>query len=462
LLQDSYFIDILDNDVNASINTAFANHFRCPEEFVDFGVREPLTSKAESFRFGTDIHCHGRRWIPEHSDNENHRLEDAFKDVQLQGTKCLLPFDPTDVIENLRRERYLPPDVHSGAYRGLVRGAYYAVRPVLPVALRKHMQRRRLRGWERRTFPSWPVDRTVDKLFEKLMLLALSARERTSMPFIWFWPEGRPGCITMTHDVETETGLQSCDALMALDSLFGIRSSFQIIPGGRYKVSPEVLDKIRSRGFEVDIHDWNHDGSLFRDRKTFLKRAVKINQSAAQWKTRGFRSAVLYRNTDWYDSLDFDFDMSVPNVGHLDPQPGGCCTIMPYFIGKILEIPVTMTQDYSLFHILKDYSIELWKRQLDIILHGNGLASFIIHPDYIFENRAAETYKLLLEHLRELASEKKMWIALPQAVNQWWRDRSQMRLVRKGERWSIEGPGSERARIAHARIHNRELIYTFD
>jgi len=45
-------------------------------------------------------------------------------------------------------------------------------------------------------------------------------------------------------------------------------------------------------------------------------------------------------------------NMSVPNVGHLDAQLGGCCTVMPFYIGDILELPLTTTQDYSLFNIL--------------------------------------------------------------------------------------------------------------
>ena len=68
----------------------------------------------------------------------------------------------------------------------------------------------------------------------------------------------------------------------------------------------------------------------------------------------------------WYDDLKFSYDMSVPNVAHLDPQRGGCCTVMPYFLGDILEIPVTTVQDYTLFSILDDYSIDLWKRQIEI------------------------------------------------------------------------------------------------
>src|SRR5260370_17996992 len=86
---------------------------------------------------------------------------------------------------------------------------------------------------------------------------------------------------------------------------------------------------------------------------------------------------------------------------------------MPYFIGKILELPVTTTQDYSLFHILKQYSIEHWKRQISQIMEKHGLASFIVHPDYLFESRARDTYKSLLAYLVDLRSKGQTWAGLP-------------------------------------------------
>src|SRR2546422_7186885 len=48
-------------------------------------------------------------------------------------------------------------------------------------------------------------------------------------------------------------------------------------------------------------------------------------------------------------------------------------SIFPYFIGNILEMPVTLIQDYSLFHILNQYSIGLWKQQFETIVRGNGI-----------------------------------------------------------------------------------------
>ena len=86
--------------------------------------------------------------------------------------------------------------------------------------------------------------------------------------------------------------------------------------------------------------------------------------------------------------------MSVPNVAHLEPQRGGCCTVTPYFVGKIVELPLTATQDYSLFHIIGDYSIALWKKQIDLIRKRHGLISFCTHPGYLIEPRARAVYSV--------------------------------------------------------------------
>jgi hypothetical protein len=149
----------------------------------------------------------------------------------------------------------------------------------------------------------------------------------------------------------------------------------------------------------------------------------------------------------------------VPNVAHLEPKRGGCCTVMPYFVGKILELPLTTTQDYSLIHILNSYSIDLWKTQLDLIRVRHGLMSFIAHPDYLVEGRARKMYQELLEYLRQIIAREKIWAALPGEVDQWWRARSQMRLERRGDGWEIAGEGKEKARLAYAFLDHGKLVY---
>jgi hypothetical protein len=217
---------------------------------------------------------------------------------------------------------------------------YYYLRPMLGDSLRKSLQRLFLRGWDRLPFPQWPVDTSVECILERLLLLSMTLRRLDEMPFIWFWPDGALGSAIVTHDVETKAGVDFIPHLMDVDGAFGISASFQLVPEQRYHVSKDLLEAIRERQFEVNIHGLNHNGNLFRDRKTFLKQAEKINRYVQEFGAEGFRSACMYRNVAWYDGLNVSYDMSVPNVAHLEPQRGGCCTVFPYFIGRILELPL--------------------------------------------------------------------------------------------------------------------------
>src|SRR5215472_6713524 len=117
---------------------------------------------------------------------------------------------------------------------------------------------------------------------------------------------------------------------------------------------------------------------------------------------------------------------------------GGWCTVMPYFLGDVLEIPVTATQDYSLFNILCEYSTRLWEEQITAITQAHGMASFIIHPDYVIEDRARKTYESLLKHLADLKTNRKMWIARPGEINDWWRARAKMELVQEDNIWRVK------------------------
>jgi hypothetical protein len=223
-----------------------------------------------------------------------------------------------------------------------------------------------------------------------------------------------------------------------------------------------LANELRGRGFEVNIHDLHHDGYLFSSRDEFRGRAAEINAYAREFGCRGFRAGAMYREQGWFDLLDVSYDMSVPNVAHLEPQRGGCCTVMPYFVGRILELPLTTAQDYSLFHILGDYSTSLWKRQIREILASNGLVTVLTHPDYLIERRAREVYRELLAHLADLRKTRRLWMALPGEVDRWWRNRRAMRLVRSAGGWRIEGPDADRASVAYAVLSDGRLSFSLD
>ncbi len=440
---------------------SITEYFRCPNVLPVFSLAKGCSEQSGYFRFGSDTIGYGRACVGVSPSVDGH-LTDLLSAVETDHGQCVLPFDADEVVENLRRERYADPKEPHFRLTDAIKTAYYVARPLLPFALRSYLKSISLNNRKTKPFPRWPVDRTVDKVLENLMLLAMRTSGVDEMPFIWFWPNGHSGCAVMTHDVETKAGVDFCSSLMALNESFGMRASFQMIPEGRYVIPQQLLAEMRCRGFEINVHDWNHDGKLFSTKKRFCQRADKINQAAHSLGARGFRAAALYRNTNWYDAFSFSYDMSVPNAGHLDPQWGGCCTIMPYFVGRILEIPVTTTQDYMLFHQLGEYSIDLWKNEIDLILEGNGLASFIVHPDYIIEKCARAVYTQLLQYLSHVGSERNVWIALPGDVDRWWRNRSQMRLVRSGSQWAVEGPGCDQARVAYAISDGQRLTYRVD
>ncbi len=441
-------------------------HFRCPADLVPVAFAGTPSPNPGYFLFGPDTVCFGQPSFVSATARPDTTSPDLYASVRANGKGLLLPFDLGATIKNLRAELYLQAaDLHKRRLTSnpVVRTLYYRyLRPVMGVTVRKHLQRVHLSDWEKIPFPHWPVDFTVETILERIMALSLKHSGQKRIPFIWFWPDGAPGCAMMTHDVEAPPGRDFCSSLMDLDDSIGIKSSFQIVPEERYEVSESFLESIRKRGFEINVHDLNHDGLLFRERAEFERRADKINQYAKRFGTRGFRAGAMYRNQDWFSSFDLSYDMSVPNVAHLEPQRGGCCTVMPYFIGNVLELPLTTIQDYSLFHIMGDYSIDIWRQQMDLILRRNGLISVITHPDYLIELNARRVYTELLAHLSGLRSMDKVWVALPAEVDKWWRARSQMSLVQRGGTWQIQGPGNDRARLAFAALDAGRLVFELD
>jgi hypothetical protein len=441
----------------------FLQYFRCPDFLAAFRTVGPLAERAGFFHWGQDAICYGRAARGQAVSGEtSHVSYDAEHDLAVRDSLPCLPFDPEEVVENLQRERYSAHFRGSGRRsNGLVRRLYYTLRPLLSVPVRKHLQKIHLRHWDKIPFPNWPVDFTVDRLHRKRLAHAMKAQGIDRVPFIWFWPDNFTSCVILTHDVEEPAGRDFCGELINLDAAFGFRGSYQVVPEERYQVSEDYLDSIRSQGCEVNVHDLTHDGRLYAEYAEFLRRAELINKYGRAFDSRGFRSGILYRNADWYDALDFLYDMSIPNVAHLDPQRGGCCTVFPFFIGKMIELPLTCTQDYTLFHILNDYSCDLWKRQIDLIRSQYGLISIISHPDYVIDLRARNVYADLLRYLADLRDRTPLWAPLPRQVAEWWLQRSQMRIVRAAGEWRIEGPGAERARIAYACANDGDVTYTF-
>src|SRR5438445_3168575 len=197
------------NPKSDEVNAAFCDYYRCPEAFAKLTQITKLSEDSGYFRFGPDTICYGRSSTGFRAAYATDELYDVEKDVIADGSTLSLPFNPSEISANLRYERYMSNfDGRKKTPRSAsaLRTVYYLARPLLPVYVRKHLQRMRLRGWENISFPHWPVDTSIERIFQKLLALLLQNRSIEHIPFIWFWPNGFSSCAIVTHDVETTCG----------------------------------------------------------------------------------------------------------------------------------------------------------------------------------------------------------------------------------------------------------------
>lgn len=254
---------------------------------------------------------------------------------------------------------------------------------------------------------------------------------------------------------------------MQREMALGFRSSFNFIPEGEYKVPSELRAEILTNGFEVGIHDLVHDGHLFDTARHFQKHAVTINRYLHEWGATGFRAGFMLRNLDWFHQLDIDYDASTFDTDPFEPQPEGTHTIFPFWVHRrpsmapasrdgYVELPYTLPQDSTLFLLLRETSINIWKNKLDWIAQHGGMVLLNTHPDYMAMNGAApgndqfpvQWYEELLEYVRSKYSGQ-YWHALPREV---------AALVREREKPPLEEMRSPSGAPTH-RLSERPAIW---
>jgi len=156
--------------------------------------------------------------------------------------------------------------------------------------------------------------------------------------------------------------------------------------------------------------------------------------------------------------LEFQYDSSFPDSDPYEPRPGGCCSIWPFFIDNLVELPLTMPQDHTLFEILDMRDISIWKEKADWIEMNGGLVLVNVHPDYMMSADRLRFYESLLQHMK---SKKAMWHALPRDVARWWRDRDSSRLSQEGGSYVVDGPTSGVSSVIRTSAENGALTHHF-
>jgi peptidoglycan/xylan/chitin deacetylase (PgdA/CDA1 family) len=326
-----------------------------------------------------------------------------------------LPFDPDEAYANYVGERWVGRTPHT-RLKPRHLDAFYRVKPFVPRGVQLAARRALIRRQGVPEFPAWPVDLSVARLVRLAARAAAGGHDE--LRFAWFWPEGATAAVTLSHDVENADGLRLCLRVADLEEELGFRSSFNV--GAWYDLDPGIARELRDRGFEIGCHALTHDRALFESRASFEERLPALRRFGEEVGAVGFRSPATHRVDAWLSELPFDYDGTVPHSDPYEPQPGGCCSLWPFFAGDVVEVPYTLPQDHTLFTLLRE-GAQLWIDAARRIEEQHGLVHCISHPDpgYLGDAEKLAGYRELLEALRE----RPLWRALPRDVASWWRRR---------------------------------------
>jgi peptidoglycan/xylan/chitin deacetylase (PgdA/CDA1 family) len=341
---------------------------------------------------------------------------------------------PTDVFRE-----FLAADMRAARLSAAFR-TYYRLRSLIPLPVRQLLQRHR------------PLTASSSWYLPEAFTEALVEELRGSIGGITTihpWPDGATFAFVPTHDVESSDGMRNISKIAALEEDLGFRSSWNIVPY-KYPVDRGLVRDLRSRGFEIGVHGYNHDGKLFMSRRVFERRVPAINAALESFGAVGFRAPMVHRNLAWLQSLNVEYDASCFDADPFQAMPGGVGGVWPFIAGRFVELPYTLPQDHTLFISLQERDGRIWEQKLDYIAKLGGMALLITHPDYLDSGYRLAAYRNLLDKARGMTG---MWHNLPNQVSAWWRQRDQSTLRSDPDgRWRIHGPAAGRARVANLRL----------
>jgi YD repeat-containing protein len=387
----------------------------------------------------------GRGWHPADSIRapDGRRVAAVWRDA---FGNVFLPFDPGEVMRLYWSEGYR--EIGRSALAAFCRAAalrgYYLARPALHRSVQIALRRRFARVQAASSFPGWPIEDSLHNFYDWLFA-AIADLADEPVPFLSLWPDGRSWALVLTHDVEAAAGYRDMDLLRAPERAHGYRSSWNFV-GDRYQVDDETVRSLQGDGCEIGVHGLRHDGRDLAGR-LIDERLPAMWEHASRWNAVGYRSPATHRDWELMHRLGFDYDSSYTDTDPYEPQPGGCCTFLPYFNCSTVELPITLPQDHTLFVILQHADAGLWLRKAGHIRDRGGMVLVVTHPDYAHDQRLANGYQTLLD---TFADDGTAWRALPREVAVWWRSRAASTIRGEGDGWTIDGPASDTGRVCFA------------
>jgi len=337
-----------------------------------------------------------------------------------ESRRVWVPFSLSEAYLNYVHERWRASEATEGLSERQL-ALFYSLKRFIPRSVQLRARRALVRRQQDPEFPKWPLDESVSRLVRFYARCLLMADPPGELRFRWFWPDAHRAALLLTHDVESAEGLRLAVELADLEEERGLRSSFNVVADW-YPIDWGIVEELRSRGFELGVHGVHHDRSMFSSRESFDAQQPAVREMAEKLGAVGFRSPATHRVIDWLGDLPVSYDCTVPHSDPFEPVPGGCCSLWPFFIGDVVELPYTLPQDHTLLTLLAHDTIDVWQRQVERIEDLNGMAEILTHPDPGYLGDAPKR-ALYVEFLDFLSSRPGLWTPLPRDAAAWWRGR---------------------------------------
>jgi hypothetical protein len=222
-----------------------------------------------------------------------------------------------------------------------------------------------------------------------------------------------PTSLIITHDVDTEKGLQRALPLKNMEDQLGISSTWFLL-SEEYNLPQRLVEDL-AQNTTIGSHDIRHDGRLIQV-KRIEELVRRLSRSRLKLETivgkpvKCFRSPLLQFNGRILSALreaGYESDFSAPcwEPVHPSTMSGfGTESVQPFEFEGIVEHPLTLFQDHQVLQVLRmstREAIKLWIDQARLVRSLDGDIVLLVHPDYGF-SQDLDAYRQLLASLMEI------------------------------------------------------------
>lgn len=297
-------------------------------------------------------------------------------------------------------------------------------------------------------FPQWPIDSSTDLIYE-IYMKQIRKEIKKKIPYVNFWPNGKKFAVCLTHDLETGAAFSTIEKFRKIERKYGFVSTWNIV-AKKYDIDFAKLQQLEKEGCEVALHGYNHNGKTpYLSKEKMKQRLTEAISKFKGFKILSFRSPQLQRSEKFLKCLSeyFICDSSIPDtdIKSAFAMRSGCCSVFPFMINNMVELPLTMPQDFRMIFSLKysdaDY-FALWKEKVDYIKSLGGFVNVLTHADpYISGNdKKLAIYEKILKHI---SKSKNYYSGTMFEIGKWWIERSKSRII------NGKIVGSKRAKMSY-------------